>query len=164
MIPAPPGLMARFKYTGVGSEGTYTRYEDRRVYAFDDDGSPLIVASKSTHRLVPATQYSNYHGLVESAEDDYVALIPSGGWRCKTKYTGDNGKQCVSDEPLVAWALQRDGAVVPLWTDKDGLVDEVQRVSNIIDLVIYHPDQSCSEDAESNENIPTRAGGEHDAT
>lgn len=164
MIPAPPGLMARFKYTGVGSEGTYTRYEDRRVYAFDDDGSPLIVASKPARRLVPATQYSNYHGLVESAEDDYVALIPSGGWRCKTKFTGDNGKQWVSDEPLVAWALQRDGTVVPLWTDRDGLVDEVQRMSNTTDLAIYHPDQSCSEDAESNENIPTWAGGEHDAT
>ncbi len=164
MIPAPPGLVARFKRTGKGLKGTYTYYEESRVYAFDDDGTPLIVAPESAHRLVPATQYSNYHGLVESAEDDYVALIPSGGWRCKTKFTDKNGKQWVSDEPLVAWALQRDGTVVPLWADKDGFVDEVQRMSNTTDLAIYHPDQSCSEDAESNENLSTRAGGEHDAT
>lgn len=150
MIPAPPGLVARFKYTGEGPEGTYTYY-NHRVYAFDNDGTPLIVAPEPAHRLVPATQYSNYLGLAESVDDDYIALIPGGGWRCKAEFIDKNGKRWVHDYPLVAWALHRDGAVVPLRTDGDGFVDEVQEASNTTDLVIYHPDYSPPEDAESNE-------------
>lgn len=140
MIPAPPGLVARFKYTGVGPEGTYAHYEDRRVYAFDDDGTPLIVAPKSAHRLVPATQYNNYLGLVESTEDDYIGLIPGGGWRCKEEYTEENGQRWGYDQPLVAWALRRDGSIVPLQADGDGLVS-VAEPSDGTRMLIYHPDR-----------------------
>jgi hypothetical protein len=147
MIPAPPGLVAQFKHTGEGPEGTYTYYEDHRVYAFDDDGTPLIVAQKPAPRLVPATRYSNYHGLAELAENDYIALIPGGGWRSKTEVTDENGKRWVYDQPLVAWALRRDGIVVPLETDGDGFVHEPEKTANSTHPVIYHPDQSWEEDA-----------------
>lgn len=149
MIPAPPGLVARFKRVGEGPKGAYTYFEESRVYAFDDDGTPLIISRESARELVRATQYSDYHGLLESAECDYVALISAGGWRCKTEFTDKNGKRWVSDEPLVAWSLRRDGIVIPLKVDSDGFVYEVRRE------VIYHPDYSCPEDAESNENFPT---------
>lgn len=139
MIPAPPGLVARFKSTGNGPGGTRTYYTDRRVYAFDDEGAPMIVSQEPARRLVPATQYSDYHGLLESAECDYVALIPGGGWRSKAEFTDKNGKQWVNDEPLVAWALRRDGIVIPLQVDRDGFVYEVQRE------VVYHPDHAGEE-------------------
>lgn len=143
MIQAPPGLKARFKCTKNVPGGTYTYYEYCRVCAFDDDGTPLIVAQESAHRLVPATQYHNYHGLVDTVNDDYdyIALIPGGGWRCREEYTGENGQRRVYDQPLVAWALRRNGSVVPLQADGDGLVYVAEQPSDCTHMLIYHPDR-----------------------
>lgn len=143
MIPAPPGLVARFKSTGNGPGGTRTYYTDRRVYAFDDEGTPMIVSQEPARRLVPATQYSDYHGLVESG-DDYIGLIPGGGWRWKEEGTDENGEQWVIDEPLVAWALRRDGAVIPLWAE-EGYVTEARWVSDPTRAVSYRPDRAGEE-------------------
>lgn len=134
MIPAPPGLKARFKSTGNGPEGPYTYYTDHRVYAFDDDGTPLIVSWPPERRLVPATQYHDYDGLVESG-DDFITLIPGGGWHCKEECTDENGERRVYDQPLVAWALRRDGIIVPLQTDGEGYVHAPETHAEI-----YHPD------------------------
>ena len=141
MIQAPAGLKAQFKHTVEGPHGTRTYYEYCRVCACDDDGTPLIVAPESAHQLVPATRYHNYHGLVDTVTaDDYIGLIPGSGWRCREEYTGENGQRRVYDQPLVAWALRRDGSIVPLQADGDGLV-YVAEPSDGADLLIYHPDR-----------------------
>ena|SRR5690606_2473028 len=147
MIQAPPGLKARFKCTKNVPGGTRTYYEYCRVCAFDDDGTPLIVAQEPEHRLVPATRYHNYHGLVDTVNDDYdyIALIPGGGWRCKEELVEENGERWVNDQPLVAWALRRDGAVIPLQTDGDGFVYESEKPYNATRTVIYHPDHTVEE-------------------
>lgn len=149
MIQAPPGLMARFEYTGNGPQGPYTYYENRRVYAFDDDGTPLIVAPEVCTQLVPATRYHNYDGLVESAanDDDYIALIPGGGWRWKEEGTDKNGERWVIDKPVVAWALRRDGSVAPMWAE-GYYVAEAQWMSDPTRAVIYHPDHTGEENTE----------------
>src|SRR5690606_12852544 len=68
MIPAPPRLVARSKYTMEGPKGAHIYFEECRVYACDDDGTPMIVSQESASGLVRATQRNNYRGL-ESAED-----------------------------------------------------------------------------------------------
>lgn len=68
MIPAPPRLVAQSKYTMEGPKGAHIYFEECRVYACDDDGTPMIVSQESTSGLVRATQCSNYRGL-ESAKD-----------------------------------------------------------------------------------------------
>lgn len=142
MIQAPAGLKAQFKHTVEGPHGTRTYYEYCRVCAFDADGTPLIVAPESAHQLVPATRYHNYHGLVDTVtgDYDYIGLIPGGGWRCKEEYIGENGQRWGYDQPLVAWALRRDGSIVPLQADGDGLVS-VAEPSDGTHMLIYHPDR-----------------------
>lgn len=68
MIPAPPRLVAQSKYTMEGPKGAHIYFEECRVYACDDDGTPMIVSQESSSGLVRATQCSNYRGL-ESAKD-----------------------------------------------------------------------------------------------
>lgn len=141
MIQAPPGLKARFKRTVEGPHGTRTYYEYCRVCAFNNDGVPLIVSQTPERRLVPATWDSDYEGLVDTVTaDDYIGLIPGGGWRYREEYTGENGQRRFYDQPLVAWALRRDGSIVPLQADGDGLVSVAEPFDGTY-LVIYHPDR-----------------------
>jgi hypothetical protein len=85
MIAAPPGLVARYKYTAPKPHWTH-----RRVVAFDDNGQPLIVSDD--HRIEPASRYGNYDGITDQDDPDddpYTALMPAAGWRIE--YTNPDG-------------------------------------------------------------------------
>jgi hypothetical protein len=130
MIAAPPGLSARYKHQG--KEAYWTR---RRVVAFDDDWQPLVISDD--RRLECASQYANFDGVTDHADPDcsnYSAIMPAGGWRIE--FINSDGSKF--DEPLVGWAL-RNGSVVPLTVDADGLVDDMDSYSGA--YRIYHPDQ-----------------------
>ncbi len=64
----------------------------------------------------------------------YTALMPAGGWR--VEFTKKDGSGF--DEPLVGWAL-KNGLVVPLVTDCDGLVEDGDAWSG--GHRVYHPGQ-----------------------
>jgi len=127
MIPAPPGLTARYKHDNPKH---WTR---RRVIAFDDDWQPLVISGD--RRLEYASRYGNYDGITDHLDDagSYTAIMPAGGWR--VEYTDPDGSKW--SEPLVGWAL-KDGSVVPLTTDSTGLIDDLDHGSG--EYRIYHPD------------------------
>jgi hypothetical protein len=128
MIPAPPGLVARFRHVRSedGSEYDYPR----AIVAFDDEGSPYVIPDDG-ERLVPAQSYSNYVGFGKAPESPIVSLIPAGGWRMERADAEDDEPYSA---PLVGWALLADGRVVPLDTDRIGEVGEASGR-------IYHPDE-----------------------
>lgn len=127
MIPATSPYRAAFKLNNTGD----TYYEYMPVIAWDDEGNPLVVCDDGkSQRLLPARTYNNF-AHVEPDEQRTVALIPGGGWRVER--TEDDGT--VWSQPLVAWALQAGGLVVPLDADGDGFVGEAEALSRI-----YHPD------------------------
>ncbi len=132
MIPAPPGLAARYKHAQPKTHWTH-----RRVVAFDDDWKPLVITDD--HRLEYASRYSNFDGITDCHDDDgpYTAIMPAGGWRIE--YTGSDGTW---SEPLVGWAL-KDGGVVPLSADCTGIVDDLDHFGG--DYRIYHPDATDPE-------------------
>lgn len=129
MIPAVYPMYARFEQPGVGDRKYHTA---KRVLAWDDEGRALI-ASERGDALCRATDYSNFSHLSETDGTDgpAVALIPAGGWRVERT---DDGKRW--SQPLIGWALRADGSVVPMETDSQGLVLEV----NDADYRIYHDD------------------------
>jgi hypothetical protein len=59
------------------------------------------------------------------SDEEIVQLIPAPGWRAIHAHFDDEGDETVVSlerRPLVAWALCRDGDVVPLETSLDGIV------------------------------------------
>jgi hypothetical protein len=144
LIPAPPGLVARYKHQGVKTTWTH-----RRVIAFDEDWQPLVISDD--HRLEYAGRYGNYDGIEDLADPDVgdlAAIMPAGGWRIE--YANEDGSKWA--EPLVGWAL-RNGTVIPLVVDGDGLVDDLDMYSG--EYRIYHPDQVST--AGSPEEAPDEA-------
>ena len=118
MIPAPPGLSARYKHDNP------KHWTHRRVVAFDDDLKPLV---SDDHRLEYADRYSNYDGITDHhdpGDGAYTALMPAAGWRIE--YTDPDGSKW--SEPLVGWAI-KDGGVVALAADSTGLVDDLDHYS-----------------------------------
>lgn len=131
LIPAPSGTTARFKHEHDGN----THFSERPVIAFDDDGNALIHDGRRSRDLIPARCLGNYAGL--SAEPSgvcYTGLIPAGSWRIE--FTGGDGSKW--SEPLVGWALQSDGSIVPLCAYADGLVDSLDHYEG--EYRVYHPD------------------------
>ena len=129
MIPAPPGLSARYKH-----EGPRPYWTRRRVVAFDDDWQPLVITDD--HRLELASRYSNFDGITDHADPDrhdVTAIMPAGGWRIE--YTNADGSKW--SEPLAAWGLM-GGEVVPLTTDCDGVVMSLDGFTG--KYRVYHPD------------------------
>ncbi len=140
MIPAPPGLTARYKHDEPKKHWTH-----RRVVAFEDDWRPLVVSDD--HRLEPADRYGNYDGITDHHEENgsYTAIMPAAGWRIE--YTGSDGTW---SEPLAGWAI-KDGSVVPLVTDCTGLVDDLDMPSDG-EYRIYHPDATSPVPADHGED------------
>lgn len=104
MIPAQPGHVVR-------DHGRM-----RTVLAWSDDGEPMAIYAG---RLVPCDG-----AVIEDEGDEpentnqFNSLIPADGWRAR--YQARNGT--FFDEPLVAWGLSRDGIVVPVVNDPDGIM------------------------------------------
>jgi hypothetical protein len=133
MIPAPAGLVARYKYEDISGKPYWTHM---RVVAFDDDSQPLVV-DEETHQLDRASRRSNYGGISDTVDadcPDYTAVIPGGGWR--VEYTRKDGS--LYDEPLTGWAV-KGGVVVPLVCDVGGVVEDLDR-HTADDFRVYHPD------------------------
>ncbi len=131
MIPAPPGLIARYKQ----DESSPLAWDHRPVIAFGDDGHPLVIGGgKRDRSLVRAGAYSNYDGLGDDPYPPVVALLPAGGWRV----AGAQDDGTVWSQPLVGWGLRADGSVVPLDTDGTGCVEELDSLHG--KYRVYHPD------------------------
>ena len=141
MIPAPPGLSARYKH-----EGKRLSWSHRRIVAFDDDSQPLVVDDHGF--ILPANTYAHFDGIVDHVDADscgFSAIMPAGGWRYEL--TAPDGSRW--DSPLAGWALKDDGSVVPLAVDGDGLVDELDadlpRPLGRGSYRVYHPDVITTE-------------------
>jgi hypothetical protein len=133
MIPAPAGLVAKYK----GADDT------KPVLAFDDEGRAMVLGDRG---LVYADGYygreldhiSDYH-----SDPTLAGLIPAGGWRIE--HTGQDGAKW--SQPLVGWGLRVDGTVVPLDTDDGGNVDSLAEVGGT--WRVYHPDATETGASES---------------
>ncbi|MEV5691133.1 hypothetical protein [Micromonospora globbae] len=135
MIPAPRGLVARYKHTNPD------HYTTKPVVAFDDDGRPLIM-HETNNRLTPADIYSNFADVAEDPCPNIVAIMPAGGWR--VAYATDDGGEWST--PLVGWGVKADGTVVPLDCDPDGNVEDFDHLGG--KWRIYHPDAKPSTEQE----------------
>ena len=125
MIPAPPGIVARYKH----EDGKY--HSELAVIAFNTEGEALVLGESG---LVPATGWRNFDTLSDSPQhSEYAQLIPAGGWR--VEFTREDGAQW--SEPLAAWALKSNGAVTPLTVDNDGYIDDFDHYGGT--YRIYHP-------------------------
>lgn len=131
MIPAPPGLTARYKH---GEEPGH--WSHRPVIAFsEDDGHPLVIGDGKRDRdLIRAGTYANYDGMGDDPYPAIVALLPAGGWR--VAWPQEDGTEW--SQPLVGWGLRADGSVVPLDTDATGSVEELDSLHG--KFRICHPD------------------------
>jgi hypothetical protein len=130
MILAPPGLSARYKHDNPKHHSSIA------IVAFDDDGHPLVIdedGRRDKTRLIRADAYGNYDGMAEDPHPPITALLPAGGWRAE--FTDDDG--VTWSMPLVGWGL-KGGAVVPLTTDTDGMVEDFDHYGG--KYRIYHPD------------------------
>jgi hypothetical protein len=128
LIPAPPGIVARYKHEEDGR----THHNELAVIAFDEDGGALVLGKDS---LVPATSYRNFDGLSDGSEHaGYSMLIPAGGWR--VEFTNRDGSRW--SEPLVGWALKPSSYVTPLTADDTGYVSDFEHYRGA--YRIYHPD------------------------
>ena len=157
MIPAPPGLVALFKYDKSPSSSM-------PIVAFDDDGHPLVIdenGKRNKVQLVHADAWSNYDGMAEDPHPPISALLPAGGWR--VEFTETDGAKW--SEPLVGWGLKA-GVVVPLTTDIDGTVDDFDLYSGT--YRIYHPDATGPAEwvlpSERTQNVPAVPAGVTKAT
>jgi hypothetical protein len=124
LIPAQQPHHAHYKHESNGR----THFTTKPVIAWDDDGRPLVLHSKS-HRLVLADSYSNFHGVSE-APGQVVAAIPGGGW--KVVYEDDG--ELVTDSVLL-WLVRADGSVTPMDGDRTGDIDNPLSVSNFKQLL-----------------------------
>jgi hypothetical protein len=134
LIPAPPGIVARFKI----QDGDRTDHDEKPVIAFDNDGMALVLDERQGF-LTRAKSFQNFAGLSHAGHSDYTTLIPAGGWR--VEYTDTDGSK--SSEPLTGWALKSNGDVVALTTDATGYVDDLQQYGG--EFRIYHPDATEAE-------------------
>jgi hypothetical protein len=66
-----------------------------------------------------------------------IALIPGGGWMIFHSTFGE-----AWSEPVVAWALEANGNIVPVEADPDGRV----RTVNMDGSEIWHPDSTREQD------------------
>lgn len=70
------------------------------------------------------------------SDDEILQLIPAPGWRAIHAAFDERDETAVSLErrPLVAWALRRDGDVVPLETSLDGIVADPSEQETFVGL------------------------------
>lgn len=132
VIPAPPGLVARFKHSDTNGKPHYSQMQ---VIAFDDDGYPMVLHDKC-HDLRRANSYTNFADVGEDSHPPIVAMIGAGGWRIEYTDVDDGSKW---SEPLVGWGLAANGFVYPLETDTDGVVMQIGTPPSQ-EGRIYHPD------------------------
>lgn len=118
MIPATVPYAAHFG--GKRPDGSHVIPSTKPVVAWDDDRRALVVDDKSG-RLTPAENYKNFVG-VDQDDSSYIAAIPGGGWRLAWKQT--DGTEYV--EPVLAWAIDRNGYGQAISADTDGLVATVE--------------------------------------
>lgn len=107
MIPANPGLVARFEREDSQGNPILTY---RRVEAWGDSREPLVVGDKG--RLVPAEELPHFAEVVEEGQPDpHIGFIAGQGWRLRYRHpeTGETWT-----EPVVGFAFTADGQGVPL--------------------------------------------------
>ncbi|MFE7579487.1 hypothetical protein ACFU5Z_32545 [Streptomyces sp. NPDC057521] len=125
MIPAQHPYEANYQQERDGRKV----YRSKPVIAWDDEGQALVVDERSG-RLVPANNDRMFIGLSEGGHP-VVAAIPGGGWSARFK----NEDGTFSVDPLVAWTVRSDGAVIPIDTDISGVCDASTATSNFDGLI-----------------------------
>jgi hypothetical protein len=124
LIPAQHPYEAHYKH----ESNDRTHFTSKPVIAWDEEGRPLVLHSTS-HRLVPAASYSNFHGVSE-AQHPVVAAIPGGGWKAVYEDEGE-----LVTDPILVWLVRADGSVSPVDGDRTGDTDNPINVSNFKQLL-----------------------------
>jgi hypothetical protein len=102
LIPAPPGIVARYSR----KENDRPYHTERAVIAFNDEGAALVLGERGEDGLVPAASYRNFSSLSEySAYPACVMLIPAGGWR--VEFTNGDGSKVERAARRVGSEVQR---------------------------------------------------------
>ncbi|MEU1733340.1 hypothetical protein [Streptosporangium sp. NPDC020145] len=106
MIPANPGLVARFEHeTENDLIITY-----RRVEGWDRHGRAVVVGDDD--RLIAADEFPNFVGVAEASPPNlHIGFIPGQGWRLRYEHP-ETGEAWT--EPVVGFAFTADGQGVPL--------------------------------------------------
>lgn len=106
MIPAPPDMYLEFdRRTSNG----YLRTEER-VYAWDDEGHPLVCGDDG--RLVRAVDLPDANLIGRSGNPGpFVAAVPADGWTVTHIYNEQE-----RTDPVVAFAVTADGYAHPVAT------------------------------------------------
>lgn len=125
MIPAH-GYAARFK---IDQPNGRHYHNNRPVIAWGDDGEALVLDTK-TGRLVPASSYRNFAGIVE-VRAPIVAAVPAQGWSAVFREADGS----LITDPLVAWTIDADGTAAPVGTSRDGLSDDPTTIGNFVQLL-----------------------------
>ncbi|MEU8269119.1 hypothetical protein AB0B89_18360 [Sphaerisporangium sp. NPDC049002] len=104
MIPANPGLVARFEHEKGG--GHYFK----RVEAWDEDGWAMV--ANDDGYLVRADSIAGFAAVAEESKaDPHIGFIAGQGWRLK--YTNrETGRTWT--EPVIGFAFTADGCGVPV--------------------------------------------------
>lgn len=113
VIPATEPFDAVFKRTTREGREVIDR---NPVVAWTDTTYRAMVVDYRSGDLVPADGCSGFVGL-EPAERGYIAVLPGGGWRVRW----NDG----SDEPVLGWAINREGYGSALAADKHGTVEPI---------------------------------------
>lgn len=137
MIPnTDPSIYAVFYTPDASTPVVY-----RPVVGWDDDGDALVPAENGSLRA--AVRYATFEGISTAPGTDpgerYVQIMPADGW--VAHLTSDEG---TSTQPLIAWALQANGDVVPLISDSTGWVEEAKAAPGE-ELRLDHPAQQHEE-------------------
>jgi hypothetical protein len=136
MIPAPPGLAARYRYEHKDSPPLVVH---KPIVAFNDEGDPLVSGDRG---LEPADWRSNFDRVVDDPYPRGVAFVAGGGW--VVEYL--EGDTVIAIEPIVGWLARTDGTVVPMVTDSTGGVDELDSLADG-SYRLVHPDAIYASEA-----------------
>ena len=113
MIPATAPFDAIFK--AATPEGRQVTDRKSVVAWTDTTHRPLVVDYRSGD-LVLADDCAGFVG-VEPADGGYIAVLPGAGWR--VQWDDD------SEEPVLGWAINREGYGTALTTDRHGSVEPI---------------------------------------
>ncbi|MDG9717432.1 hypothetical protein [Streptomyces sp. DH24] len=141
VIPANrPAYVARYRHHNKATDTT--NHSTKPVVAWDDDKVALVVDEK-TGRLVDASSYSNFAGLMEDRAPRIVATMPGGGWMAE--YRDDDGT--TFSFTVVAWNVKDDGDMEPACVDRDGFVSNPTQDEGFVRL--FHPSEEPPAPAQS---------------
>lgn len=118
MIPANPGLVARYEYEDAEGNISPTY---RRVEAWDRYRKALV--ARSDGHLVQADSFPNFVAIAEESQSDpHIGFIAGQGWRLRYEHPGTGQ---VEFEPVVGFAFTADGIGVPL-EELSGLISPAE--------------------------------------